>query len=114
MLPAALFTSSDVRRRAVTFPDGTVHDLYFKEAPARLFRKVYYTRDGSDEERERSMAELIAVSLCEPDGAQALTVEQALTLKAAASLVIVSAIVIVNGGVPDPDKPAPEKADPGN
>lgn len=113
MLPGALFTSSDVQARKVKLADGTAHTLYFKEAPARLFRKVYYTREGSDDEREVAMAELFAVSLCDPDGSPAVTVDEALKLKPAVQVAIMGAIVVVNGAAPDPDKPTAE-ADPGN
>jgi hypothetical protein len=97
MIAGTLFVGSAVLARQVKLPNGTVHELHFKELTQRQWRQYYEARNSDDAEaRERATAEMIAQSLCEPDGAPALTVEQALTLKPAALLAISNKILEVN------------------
>lgn len=97
MFPASLFVSPEVKPRDVALPNGEIHTLYFREVSAKEFRRVYFAEGQDDAERELAVAQLIAASLCEPDGAPAMTVDQALTLKGVAINAILGEISVVNG-----------------
>lgn len=104
MLNDAFFVSATLHQRTVKLPDGSEHILHFKEVPAVDFRKFYLAQQSGDEQRQaENVARLIAASLCNPDGKQALTVEKALTLKPAATNALFSEVLAVNamgGGEP--------------
>lgn len=108
MLADSLFLSEVVNKRTITLPDGTEHDLYFKEASSAVFR-AYWRANGAEDldEQEIAAARLIAASLINPDGTPAITVERAAKLKPTVSGQIIGKILEVNGFV----KPAPTKAE---
>ena len=102
----AFFVSSQVHQRDVELADGTVHKLFFREVPAQVYRKFQIAEASSDEEvRSGSLAKLIAASLCEEDGSEAITYEQACNLKASASSALIDKVLEVNGRKPGNDSP---------
>jgi hypothetical protein len=98
MLDKSLFVSTDVQEKKVKLPDGSEHSLFFKELPAVEFRRFAIAEQSdNDEIKASSIAKLISVSLCEPDGKPAITFEKALQLKATAMTAIFEAMLEVNG-----------------
>ena len=97
-MDASLFVSeTDVHKREVRLPSGSVHTLWFRDLTQKDFRDFRKGNASKDEdEREAASARLVARSLCEPDGSDALTLEQALKLKPAALLAIQNAVLQVN------------------
>ena len=97
-LPSALFVSSDIQAREVELPDGSTHTLHFKALPAVEFRRFQIAEASDNEEaKAMSMAKLIAVSLCDPDGKPAITAKDAARLSPFAANSIMEAILDVNG-----------------
>jgi hypothetical protein len=98
MLPASFFVSNELHSRNVTLPDGSVHALHFRELPAVEFRK-FHLDEASDDDNKRadSMYRLISVSLVNPDGTPALTIQDARNLTGSAANSIMEAILDVNG-----------------
>lgn len=97
-LASSLFISDQVHERPVELPDGTTHTLYFRELPAAEFRKFHLAEQSDDENlKANSMIRLVAASLCEPDGKQALTVQRAAKLKSQALGAIFAKVLEVNG-----------------
>lgn len=94
MLDAALFVSDAVHEREITLGDGTKHKLHFKEIAAGEFRKL---QTANQAQAEEAASKVIAASLCNPDGSQALTVEEAGKLKQGVRLALSLAIADVNG-----------------
>lgn len=85
-LPSAFFTSPDVYQREVKLGDESVHPLHFREASSKVWRRYWVslaqTRDNAEDESfDMACAQLIAASVCNPDGTPALDVEKALTLR---------------------------------
>lgn len=79
---SALFITGTVHEKIVTLGDNKKHTLYFREVSNIVLRKfALLERSNDDESRARSMAFLVAESLCEKDGSTAITVEQAARLK---------------------------------
>jgi len=98
MLDASLFVSGEVREKLIKLPDGSEHKMWFKELPAVDFRKFVIAEQSEDEDiKASSMAKLISMSLCEPDGKPALNMKKALGLNAPATNAIVQAIMEING-----------------
>ncbi|GAB2913698.1 hypothetical protein [Paralcaligenes ginsengisoli] len=98
MLDDSLFVSATVHEREVDLPDGKKHTLYFKELPAVEFRKFGLAEKSEDEVRQsEAIFRLVAASLCEPDGAPALTFEKALTLKGPVLNALTKIILEING-----------------
>jgi hypothetical protein len=80
--PAGLVVASDPLVREVDFGGGNVQKIPFREiSDADWFR--YYTRLGSKDEDVRAAARayLVSVGVANPDGSQAMTLEEALRLK---------------------------------
>lgn len=97
-LDKAFFVAVEVQARKVTLPDGTEHELHFKELPATEFRRFGLAENSDDENvRIGSIAKLICASLCEADGKPALTYDQALQLNASATNAIFEQVLFVNG-----------------
>jgi len=98
MLDKAFFISDEIHDATVKLGDGSEHALHFREMTAAEFRKFHLAETSGDEEKRiGSMARLISLSLCDPEGKPALTYEQALKLKPGASAELVNAILAVNG-----------------
>lgn len=101
MLPHFLqgfMVRAEAQARTVQLPDGTKHELHFKQLPAAAFRGFFNAvARRNEEEQSRAMAQLIAQSLCTPQGEPALTVEQALQLTVAAERALTEAVLDVNG-----------------
>ena len=103
---AAFFVSEQVHERKVTLADGSEHVLYFKEVPATVYRKFLFAEQSKDEDvRASSLAKLISESMCEADGAPAMTFEQAKQLKPSVSGKLVDAVLIVNGQKSEAEDP---------
>lgn len=93
----AFFVSSALHERKITLPDGSEHVLHFRELPAHEF-VAYRDRQQSDDPEVRAGAtpRLIALSLRNPDGTQALTEAKARELRPAAMRALVEAVMEVN------------------
>lgn len=91
-----LFVSTEVHKRNVTLNNKEV-ELYFKEIPAVEFRRYFLIESGNDiEQQAENMARLISISLCNPDGTRALTLEKAKTLTAKAMIALFKEVLYVN------------------
>jgi hypothetical protein len=108
MLNAALFISDTVHPREITLGDGNKHALHFREISAADIRRLHVNK-GSEEQYELAVSKVIAASLCNPDGTDALTVEEAGKLKQGVRLAITLAIGEVNGLGADVGKPSPHE-----
>lgn len=101
MLPHYLqgfMARAEPQPRTVQLPDGSKHELHFKQLPASAFRGFFNAvARRNEEEQSQAMAKLIAQSLCTPDGQAALTAEQALQLTVAAERALTDAVLDVNG-----------------
>lgn len=98
MLDDSLFVSGKIHERVIELPDGKKHVLHFREVPALEFRRLALAERSADEDvRVNCIARIIAASLCNPDGAPAITVEKAQTLKTVPMNAIFSAVLEVNG-----------------
>ncbi len=98
MLDAGFFVSDTIHPRKVKLPDGSEHELHFRELPAAEFRRFQIAeRSENEDERIASIPKLIVASLCDPDGKPAITVKQAMKLKAAAMNELMNAVMDVNG-----------------
>lgn len=98
MLDKSLFVSTEVHEKKVKLPDGSEHSLFFKELPAVEFRRFALAEQSeNDDIKATSIAKLLSVSLCEPDGQPAITFDKALQLKASAMSAIFEAMLEVNG-----------------
>jgi hypothetical protein len=98
MLDASLFVSDMIHERKIKLGDDTEHVLWFKELPQIQFSKYQAAARSEDEEvRASSVAKLISLSLCEPNGAHMVTEEKAAQLKPVVSNAIIGAIMEING-----------------
>lgn len=98
MIADAFFVSGDLIAREVELPDGSKHEIHFRELPVVEFRRFQLAEQSENEDkRAGSMAALIAASVCDPDGNPAMTAERAARLKPAAADAFVKAILDVNG-----------------
>lgn len=97
-LNASCFASDKLEERAVELGDGTTQVLYFKHLTTTAFERYAIWRNSADDEVvAASSARLIAMGLCEPDGAPVLTEEQAAQLKWPVALRLVTTLLEVNG-----------------
>lgn len=98
MLDKSLFVSTEVVEREVELPDGKKHKLFFKELTAADIARYVNALNSVDEEvRVMANPKLLALSLCEEDGKEAITVEQALKLKPSVIGPLLDALREVNG-----------------
>jgi hypothetical protein len=98
MLNNSLFVSDNVVKKEVELPDGSKHELYFKELSHVDFRKYLMAEQSDDENvKAESTARLIALSMCDESGKTAIDFKQALKLNIAATTAITNAIMQVNG-----------------
>lgn len=98
MLDKSFFVSTEVREREVELPDGKKHKLYFKELTAADIGRYVNALNSQDEEQQIwANPRLIALSLCNADGTQAVTKEQAINLKPGVVGAILEAVRDVNG-----------------
>lgn len=109
MLNAALFISDTVHPREITLGDGTKHELHFREISAADIRRLQMVGKGGEAQQELAVSKVIAASLCNPDGSDALTVEEAGKLKQGIRLAITLAISEVNGVGAEVGKPSPHE-----
>lgn len=108
---AAFFVSTEIHQRTVTLADGSKHELHFRELPVSMFRKFQIAEESEDEDvRAGSMAKLISASLCEPDGAPAMTYEQAMNLKPNVSSRLFDAVISLGGSDKGKGSPPGEKS----
>jgi hypothetical protein len=101
------FISSELHEKEVPLADGSKHVLHFKELEASEFEKFHEAR-ASDVASERygAMPNLIALSVCEPDGKPAMTVKQAMTLKPKIQSLLSGIILEINGFKEKKDSPS--------
>lgn len=93
----SFFVSEKLHEKTVTLPDGSAHILHFREVPAPVFIRFREQQNSADETtRANAVANLIAASLCEPDGKPGITAEQAMKLNVAAAKELVAAVMEVN------------------
>lgn len=96
-LAAGLFRSKEPIAHKVRLPNGEEFDLWFRQLPRPRFLGYYAAIEKAPPEKvEEETAKLIAECLCEPDGSEALTIEQALDLNVGAAGAIATAILVVN------------------
>ncbi|MYZ41421.1 hypothetical protein [Schauerella aestuarii] len=96
-LDKSFFVSPEIHAREVELPDGSKHQLHFRQLPAVDFRKFSLSERSDDAEvRANSIADLIASGLCNEDGSPAITRAQALKLTAPAANALFSHVVEVN------------------
>jgi hypothetical protein len=108
-LDASLFVSPTVHERKITLGDGAEHTMHFREIPSGAFRRFQLAETSEDPEtRVTAPAVLIAAGLCDPRGADAISVEKAATLKPAVSSALIAAILEVNGFVGKKGSPSAE------
>lgn len=92
------FVSVEVHERKVTLADGSEHVLHFRELPVTEFRRFALAeRSEDDDVRVGSMSQLIAASLCEPDGKPAMSFEEAARLKPKVASALFEAALSVSG-----------------
>jgi len=91
MLHDDFFVGDAPIEKEVDLPNGAKHTLYFRQLSAAEFRKLYEAK-GKD-----FTATMVARCLCNPDGSDALSVEQAAKLKPKAEQAILAAIKEING-----------------
>ena len=81
MLDDDLFASDALIERSVTLPSGKAVTLHFRELPAVEFiRFQRIASEGNEDARDGAAAKLIAASVRNPDGSEAMSYEKALTL----------------------------------
>lgn len=97
-LPSNFFIDQGaVHEKEVKLPNGTAHKMYFKDISQATWDAFMRSRYSEDEKvRDAARANLIASSLCEPDGTLALTTEDAARLKPAFALAISNAVMKAN------------------
>lgn len=108
MLPGVLFVGKTIHTRELTLGDGEKHTLYFREIAAADFRKLQAAKN--DEQSELAVSKVIAASLCEPDGSDAITAEEAGNIKTGIRVAISLAIAEVNGIGANVGKASPPEA----
>lgn len=97
-LPESAFVSPDVVEKQITFGDGTVHPVHFKDPGHVVFTRFLQERGSDDEEiRSNCTSKLIAASVCEPDGQPALSFTAACKLKTKVANELVQAIFEIVG-----------------
>lgn len=97
-LSDSMFVSSSLIAREVTLPDGSTHTLHFKELESAIFERFHEHRASENEnERYGAMPTLIAASVCEPDGKQAMNVKKAMSLKPKVQVLLSGIIMEING-----------------
>lgn len=97
-LSAALFVGSEAHPRTIKLGDGTEHVLHFREVPAVDFRRYYRDEKSTDDNvYAASMAKLISLSVCTPEGEPAMTLDEAKRLKVGVMASIFSEVLDVNG-----------------
>ena len=112
-LNESFFVSEKLHEKSVTLPDGSNHILHFREVPAPVFIRFREQQNSADEAvRSAAIANLVAASLCEPDGKPAITVERAMKLNVAAAQALVTAVLEVNEF--QGKKPSPSEAESGS
>ena len=91
------FVSPTVHERTVTLGDGSEHVLFFRELSITEFRRFAIAEQSQDDEvRAESIPRLIAASMCEPDGSEAISLEKARTLKPEVANALFKAALSVN------------------
>lgn len=83
---AKFFVSAEIVEREVLLGDGATHKVSFRKVSSFDWgRFIQHLRSTSADERAGAQPLLIAASLCEPDGAAAMSLEEAQTLDPAVS-----------------------------
>lgn len=87
-----------IEERTVTLGDGSKRVLHFKHLPNTAFERYALWRGSDDEEVVASAAQrLVVLGVCDPDGKQALTLEQAVRLKRNVLQALFMTVLEVNG-----------------
>ena len=101
MLDDDLFASDALIERSVTMPSGKTVTLHFRELPAVEFiRFQRIASEGNEDARDGAAAKLIAASVRNPDGSEAMSYENALTLKSGPLNAIFAVVLEINGSKP--------------
>lgn len=94
----AFFVANTPHKRTVKLPDGSEHEMHFRELPATEFRRYRIAEQSDDEEkRVGAIAKLIANSVCDANGKLAMGYKKALELNLSAANALLAAIHDVNG-----------------
>jgi hypothetical protein len=98
MLSEKFFISDQIEERSIELGDGSSEVLYFKHLPNTAFERYAIWSNSKDEDIVASAhARLLAMGLCGPDGAAAVTQEQAERIKRPVMLRMIAALLEVNG-----------------
>ncbi len=96
-LDSAFLVGDKPKQKTVTLPDGTDHELYFKQIPAQdfvVFREEQQSEDAAV--RTTAVPRLIAKSLCDESGKPVLTGKEHLGLTPAGCTALMQAVMEVN------------------
>jgi hypothetical protein len=109
MLDDALFVGQHLHVHEVPLPDGTKAKIHFKElAWPDWYAYQIGQRSEDPQERLAAIARMLAASVCDPDGSQALTVERALQLRPAPMNSLLEVVLSTHGKlVASAKKPSP-------
>src|SRR5688572_1104693 len=96
-IPDSFFASDKPIPRQVTMQDGSEHTIHFKELPAFELDRWRAAQHAEDREtRIDATAKLLVLSVCEPGGSAALTVNQVKALKPAPLTQLLKSVLEVN------------------
>lgn len=98
MLSARLFIDDRIEERTIELADGSVEVLHFRHLPNTAFeRYAIWTNSADEDVVATAHARLLALGLCTPEGADAITADQAERLKRPVMLRLIAALLEVNG-----------------
>ena len=98
MLSPKLFIEERIEERTIELGDGSVEVLHFRHLPNTAFERYAIWSASKDEDVVATAhARLLAMGLCTPDGADAITADQAERLKRPVMLRLIAALLEVNG-----------------
>lgn len=97
-LDDSFFISDELHERPVKLADGQEHIVHFREVGLAKVRGFQLAQHSDDEDVQAgAIARLIAASVCDPDGKQAMSYERATTLKPQAATALIAVILELNG-----------------
>lgn len=98
MLDDAFFASGALVTRAVRLQDGTEHMVHFRELTFAQVRAYQLAEKSEDAQvRAGAIPQMIAASVCNPDGTPGVPYEKAQQLKPQAASALLDAILELNG-----------------
>lgn len=93
-----LFISSAIEERPVKMSDGSTEVMFFRNLPNTVFERYFLQMASKDiDVAARASAYLLACGVCEPDGKDALTVDEVVRIKRPIMQRMLQALFDVNG-----------------